>query len=77
MGVDSVMPILPPGTGAILGVGQIAKRPWVVNDEIVVRQILELSLSFDHRQVDGALASNVLAHVARFLTDPAASIIAG
>lgn len=76
-GVDAAMPILPPGTGAILAVGQIAKAPWVVDDEVVVRQVLEIALSFDHRQVDGALASRVLGHVARFLEDPAAAIIAG
>ena len=58
-------------------VGQIAKRPWVVNDELAVRQIVELSLFFDHRQVDGALASAALAHIGKFLTDPAAAIIAG
>jgi 2-oxoisovalerate dehydrogenase E2 component (dihydrolipoyl transacylase) len=76
-GVDAVAPIIPPGTAAILGVGQIAKRPWVVNDELAVRQVVELSLFFDHRQVDGALASAALAHIGKFLTDPAAAIIAG
>jgi len=76
-GVDAAIPILPPGTGAILAVGQIAKAPWVVNDEVVVRHVAELAMSFDHRQVDGALASRVLSHVARYLEDPAAAIIAG
>lgn len=76
-GVDAAMPVLPPGTGAILAMGQIAKAPWVVNDEVVVRHVLELALSFDHRQVDGALASRVLGHVAKFLEDPAPAIIAG
>jgi 2-oxoisovalerate dehydrogenase E2 component (dihydrolipoyl transacylase) len=76
-GVDAAMPILPPGTGAILAVGQVAKAPWVVDDEVVVRQVVEIALSFDHRQIDGALASRVLGHVARFLEDPAAAIIAG
>ena len=56
-GVDAAVPILPPGTGIILAVGQIAKAPWVVNDEIVVRQVVQIAMSFDHRQVDGALAS--------------------
>ena len=76
-GVDAAIPILPPGTGAILAVGQIAKAPWVVNDEVVVRQVVELAMAFDHRQVDGAMASAVLSHIGRFLHDPAASIIAG
>jgi pyruvate dehydrogenase E2 component (dihydrolipoamide acetyltransferase) len=76
-GVDAAMPILPPGTGAILAVGQIAKAPWVVNDEVVVRHVAEIAMSFDHRQVDGALASRVLGHIARYLEDPAAALIAG
>jgi pyruvate dehydrogenase E2 component (dihydrolipoamide acetyltransferase) len=76
-GVDAAIPILPPGTGAILAVGQIAKAPWVVDDEVVVRQVVELAMAFDHRQVDGAMASAVLAHIGRFLHDPAAAIIAG
>jgi pyruvate dehydrogenase E2 component (dihydrolipoamide acetyltransferase) len=76
-GVDAAMAIIPPGSGAILAVGQIAKAPWVVNDEIVVRQVVELCLSFDHRLIDGALASKVLAHIGNFLNDPAAAIIAG
>jgi 2-oxoisovalerate dehydrogenase E2 component (dihydrolipoyl transacylase) len=77
MGVDAAMPILPPGTGAIVAIGQIAKAPWVVNDEVVVRHVVELAMSFDHRQIDGAMASAVLAHIGRFLSDPAAAIIAG
>jgi len=76
-GVDAAMPILPPGTGAILAIGQIAKAPWVVNDEVAVRQVCEIAMSFDHRQIDGALASRVLGHVAKFLEDPAAALIAG
>jgi pyruvate dehydrogenase E2 component (dihydrolipoamide acetyltransferase) len=75
-GVDAAIPILPPGTGAILAVGQIAKAPWVVNDEVVVRQVVELAMAFDHRQIDGAMASAVLAHIGRFLNDPAPAIIA-
>jgi pyruvate dehydrogenase E2 component (dihydrolipoamide acetyltransferase) len=75
--VDGAMPILPPGTGAIVAVGQIAKAPWVVADAVVVRHVVELSMSFDHRQVDGAMASAFLAHVGHFLEDPAAAMIAG
>lgn len=75
-GVDAAIPILPPGTGAILAVGQIAKAPWVVDDQVVVRQVVELAMAFDHRQVDGAMASAVLSHIGRFLHDPAPAIIA-
>jgi 2-oxoisovalerate dehydrogenase E2 component (dihydrolipoyl transacylase) len=76
-GVDAAIPILPPDTGAILAVGQIAKAPWVVHDQVVVRQVVELALAFDHRQIDGAMASAVLSHIGRYLHDPAAAIIAG
>jgi len=76
-GVDGAVPILPPGTGAIVCVGQVAKAPWVIDDQIVVRHVVELSMAFDHRQIDGALASTVLRHMADYLRDPAARLIAG
>ncbi len=75
--VDGAVPILPPGTGAIIAVGQVAKRPWVVGDDVVARPTVDLSMSFDHRQIDGALASAAIAHIGRFITDPAAAIIGG
>ncbi|MHB8333629.1 MAG: dihydrolipoamide acetyltransferase family protein [Acidimicrobiales bacterium] len=75
--VDGAVPILPPGTGAIIAVGQIAKRPWVVGDDVVARPTVDLSMAFDHRQIDGALASAAIAHIGRFISDPAAAIIGG
>jgi pyruvate dehydrogenase E2 component (dihydrolipoamide acetyltransferase) len=75
-GVDAAMAILPPGTAAILCIGKIAKAPWVVDDRLAVRQVVELAMTFDHRQVDGALASAVLAHIGRFLEDPATTLLA-
>jgi len=74
-GVDAAMAVLPPGTGAILCVGQIAPAPWVVEGELCVREVVELALTFDHRQIDGALASRVIAHIGRFLEDPAAALL--
>ena len=56
---------------AILGFGRIAERPWVHCGGIVVRKILPLSLTFDHRVTDGADAALFLAKVARYLEDPA------
>ena len=52
-------------------------RPWVVDGAVVVRQVVELAMTFDHRMVDGALASSVLRHVADFLEDPAPALIVG
>jgi 2-oxoisovalerate dehydrogenase E2 component (dihydrolipoyl transacylase) len=76
-GIDGAVPILPPGTAAIVAVGQIAPQPWVIDGQVVVRQVVELSVAFDHRMIDGALASAFLRDVGRFLEDPAALLLAG
>ncbi|WP_088013116.1 dihydrolipoamide acetyltransferase family protein [Gottfriedia acidiceleris] len=55
---------------AILGIGRIAEKPVVLNGEIVVAPVLALSLSFDHRMIDGATAQNALNHIKRLLNDP-------
>lgn len=55
---------------AILGVGRIAEKPIVRNGEIVSAPVLALSLSFDHRMIDGATAQNALNHIKRLLNDP-------
>ena len=70
-GVDGGTPIINPGESAILAMGRILDRPWVVDGAIVVRPILQLSFSFDHRVIDGALGSRALVSMANFLTDPA------
>jgi pyruvate dehydrogenase E2 component (dihydrolipoyllysine-residue acetyltransferase) len=56
-------PIINQPQVAILGVGAIKKRPWVINDAIAIRQIGMIGLSFDHRVVDGAIADQFLAAV--------------
>lgn len=70
-GIDAGTPILPPGESAIVALGAVVERPWVVGGEIVVRQVTTLALSFDHRLVDGAQGSRFLADVALILQDPA------
>lgn len=70
-GVDGGTPIINPGEGAILCMGQVRDMPWVVDREIVVRSIMVISLSFDHRLIDGALGSRVLSEVAKGLERPA------
>lgn len=55
---------------AILGVGRIAEKPIVRNGEIVAAPVLALSLSFDHRMIDGATAQNAMNHIKRLLNDP-------
>lgn len=55
---------------AILGIGRIAEKAVVRDGEIVVAPVLALSLSFDHRMIDGATAQNALNHIKRLLNDP-------
>lgn len=74
-GVDGGTPILSPGQSAILAMGRIIDRPWVVDGEVKVRPVMQLTLSFDHRVVDGALGSRALASVAEFLSDPAMELL--
>ncbi|WP_141431335.1 dihydrolipoamide acetyltransferase family protein [Bacillus sp. 03113] len=55
---------------AILGIGRIAEKPIVKDGEIIAAPVLALSLSFDHRIIDGATAQNALNHIKRLLNDP-------
>jgi pyruvate dehydrogenase E2 component (dihydrolipoamide acetyltransferase) len=74
-GVDAGTPIINPGESAILCFGAIKKQPWVVEDEIAVRQVTTLALSFDHRHIDGEKGSRFLADVAGILEDPATALL--
>jgi len=69
-GVDAGTPILTPGEAAILAFGQVREMPWVHEGELAVRQVTTLSLSFDHRIVDGDLGSAFLRDIGAMLTDP-------
>ncbi|NKX56645.1 dihydrolipoamide acetyltransferase family protein [Arthrobacter mobilis] len=69
-GIDTGTPILHPGETAILAVGAVRRMPWEYQGGIALRQVLTLSLSFDHRLVDGAEASGFLADVGAILADP-------
>ncbi|GAA4910232.1 pyruvate dehydrogenase E2 component (dihydrolipoamide acetyltransferase) [Actinomycetospora succinea] len=74
-GVDAATPILNPGEAAILCFGAVRRRPWEYRGEIALRDVTQLSLSFDHRLVDGELGSRVLARVAAVLADPAGELL--
>jgi 2-oxoisovalerate dehydrogenase E2 component (dihydrolipoyl transacylase) len=69
-GVDGGTPILTPGEAAILAFGQVRDAPWVVDGQLAVRSVATLSLSFDHRIIDGQLGSAVLRDVGAMLEDP-------
>jgi pyruvate dehydrogenase E2 component (dihydrolipoamide acetyltransferase) len=69
-GVDTGTPIITPGEAAILAFGQVKDAPWVVDGQLAVRKVCTLSLSFDHRIIDGAIGSAVLGDIGAMLTDP-------
>jgi pyruvate dehydrogenase E2 component (dihydrolipoamide acetyltransferase) len=74
-GIDSGTPILSPGQAGILALGQITKRPWVVDDRVEPRWVTTLAMSFDHRMVDGAEGSAFLSDMAEILRDPGSTLI--
>jgi pyruvate dehydrogenase E2 component (dihydrolipoamide acetyltransferase) len=69
-GVDGGTPILNPGESAILCVGAVRDMPWVHEGSLAIRKVMQLSLSFDHRIVDGQLGSMFLSDIAALLADP-------
>jgi pyruvate dehydrogenase E2 component (dihydrolipoamide acetyltransferase) len=69
-GVDGGTPILNPGESAIVCLGTIAPRPWVYEGQLAIRDVVTLSMSFDHRIIDGQLAAQFLADVGAMVTDP-------
>ena len=70
-GIDGGTPMITPGQSAILAFGAWRERPWVDGGQIVVRTVSTLSLSFDHRFIDGATGSRFLRDVADILEEPA------
>ena len=74
-GVDAGTPILPPGQSGILAVGAVRRQPWEYRGEIALRQVMTLSLSFDHRLVDGAEGAKFLKDVADVLEEPGRALL--
>jgi pyruvate dehydrogenase E2 component (dihydrolipoamide acetyltransferase) len=64
-------PIVPPGTTAILSVGRAKSKPMVYRDDIVIAPVMPLSLSYDHRVIDGALGRRFMALLMENLEEPA------
>lgn len=69
-GIDAFTPIINPPEAAILGVGRIERRPVIRGAEIVAREIVTLSLTFDHRVVDGGPAARFLQTLAQLIENP-------
>jgi len=74
-GIDRFQAVINPGEAAIIAVGRGVSKPVVVEDEVVVRDVMTLSLSVDHRVVYGAEAATFLGRVAELLEHPAALLV--
>lgn len=69
-GATASTPVISQPQVAILGVHAITKRPWVVDNQIVIRDISSFGMSFDHRLIDGHTAVQFLHRVHQFIADP-------
>ena len=69
--VDGFTPILNAGQSAILGVGRSVEKPVVVKHEVVVREMMTVSLTVDHQVIDGALAASFLRRLQQLVERPA------
>ncbi len=70
-GIDAGTPILNPGEAAILAMGAVRSTPWEYQGSVALRSVMTLSLSFDHRLVDGEQGSRFLADVGTIRRNPA------
>jgi 2-oxoisovalerate dehydrogenase E2 component (dihydrolipoyl transacylase) len=70
-GVDTGTPIINPGEVSIVALGTIKQKPWVVDGQVEVRYVTTIGASFDHRVVDGDVASRFLADIASIIEEPA------
>lgn len=74
-GIEAGTPILNPGEAGILAVGAVQRRPWEYGGEVALREVMTLSLSFDHRLVDGEQGARFLVDVGAMLQDPARGML--
>ena len=70
-GIDAFTPIINPPACAVLGIGRIERRPVMDGDRVIGRHLVTLSLTFDHRIVDGAPAARFLQTIAACVQNPA------
>jgi pyruvate dehydrogenase E2 component (dihydrolipoamide acetyltransferase) len=73
-GVDAGTPLLNPGETAILALGAVGPRPWEHKGRVRLRQVMTLSLTFDHRVIDGEQGSRLLRDLGGILADPATTL---
>jgi pyruvate dehydrogenase E2 component (dihydrolipoamide acetyltransferase) len=70
LGVDTVVGVIHPPQVALVGIGAVRPRPWVVDGGVVVRSVVDISLAADHRASDGATGSRLLREIGRLLGQP-------
>jgi 2-oxoisovalerate dehydrogenase E2 component (dihydrolipoyl transacylase) len=73
-GVDGSAAIINHPEVAIIGLGRIIDRPWVVDGQLAVRKVTELTLAFDHRVCDGGTAGGFLRQLADYIEDPVTAL---
>nr|WP_237686633.1 dihydrolipoamide acetyltransferase family protein [Arthrobacter jiangjiafuii] len=73
-GIDSGTPVLNPGEAGILALGAVREQPWAHEGALALRQVMTLSLSFDHRLVDGEQGARFLSDVGLVLSEPAMAL---
>ncbi len=73
-GVDGSTPIINHPEAALLGMGRIVEKPWVVDGQLAVRKVTQLSLTFDHRVCDGRVAGGFLRYVADCVENPVTAL---
>lgn len=69
-GLDEFTAVINPPESAILAAGAVLERPWVKEGRLVVAPVMQLTLSVDHRVIDGALAAQFLARMKQILEEP-------
>ncbi|EPY32348.1 2-oxoglutarate dehydrogenase E2 component (dihydrolipoamide succinyltransferase) [Strigomonas culicis] len=69
------MPIINPPQSAILGMHAIKKKPWVVDNEVKIRDIMAVALTYDHRLIDGSEAVTFLVKIKNLIEDPARMVL--
>jgi pyruvate dehydrogenase E2 component (dihydrolipoamide acetyltransferase) len=74
-GIDAFTPIINPPESAILGVGRIVNKPVGLERQVALRDMMTLSLSFDHRLIDGAPAARFLQRVKQLVERPFALVL--
>ncbi|MCB1298615.1 MAG: 2-oxo acid dehydrogenase subunit E2, partial [Microthrixaceae bacterium] len=77
LGMEGGTPILNPGEAGILAMGAVLRRPWEHRGKIALRDVMTLTLAFDHRLVDGAQAAAFLRDVGDVLREPGRALLLG